>query len=156
MKLTLYFQYISILASIRFYIMMMIFAYMMLTLRGLVQIIFRDDPRSYYVWTNFRAVMSQKKFLQAQQFNQSIQLFGLNIAIGLYFLLSFIIFVFLFGHVVALERSRWPFYNDEIDELVGVSVAGVINIENMSEKSINRNCLQYEFTNRTNQGTETQ
>ena len=31
------FQYISILASIRFYIMMMIFAYMMLTLRGLVQ-----------------------------------------------------------------------------------------------------------------------
>ena len=98
--------------------------------------------------------MSQKKFLQAQQFNQSIQHFGLNIAIGLYFLLSFIIFVFLFGHVVALERSRWPFYNDEIDELVGVSVAGVINIENISEKSINRNCLQYEFTNRTNQGTE--
>ena len=111
---------------------------------------------SHFMFEPFLAVLSQKKFLQAQQFNQSIQLFGLNIAIALYFLLSFIIFVFLFGHVVALERSRWPFYNDEIDELVGVSVAGVINIENMNEKSINRNCLQYEFTNRTNQGTDTQ
>ena len=96
--------------------------------------------------------MSQKKFLQTQRFNHSMQLFGLNIAIGLYFLLSFIIFVFLFGHVVALERSRWPFYNDEIDELIGVSVAGVINVDNISEESINRNCLQYEFTNRTTQG----
>ena len=97
--------------------------------------------------------MSQKKFLQTQRFNHSMQLFALNIAIGLYFLLSFIIFVFLFGHVVALERSRWPFYNDEIDELIGASVAGVINVDNISEESINRNCLQYEFTNRTSQGT---
>lgn len=112
---------------------MMIFAYMMLTLR---------------------AVMSQKKFLQTQRFNHSMLLLGLNIAIGLYFLLSFIIFVFLFGHVVALERSRWPFYNDDIDELVGVSVAGVINVDKISENSINKNCLQYEFTNRTNQGSE--
>ena len=49
MNLDLIFQYISILASIRFYIMMMIFAYMMLTLRGLVQIILRADSRSSYV-----------------------------------------------------------------------------------------------------------
>ena len=56
--------------------------------------------------------------------------------------------------MVALERSKWPFYKDDIDELVGVSVFGVINLDKISENSINENCLEYEFTNRTNQGSE--
>ena len=83
-------------ASIRFYVFLMSFAYMLYVLRLLT---------------------SQRKYLKSVS-DQPTNVWGVNFAILIFLLFTLFTFTTLFAQIVSLERQRWASYRTKEQGLV--------------------------------------